>query len=672
MEAWNEANLSAFLTPQIAAGKPVSADHYRLMLNAFYEGVHAVQPSTLGGRRLALADRQRRRQQGQPSDRPARVPARLPLLKKKGLKPLNCAVQGEVRRAQPPPDQRRSRRSRRGRRRRRGDRRDGDDREDAPRGRDRPDRAAGRPAPGLEHRVLVALATRRKKGKKIPSLNAAGRLHPRGALPELEGPGRAGDALPGGRRQRASLPVGGLLRERQAEEVADRLPFPAGRRPQVEEEGADLGPSAGQRARSRSRSRRARAASRRSRQSGSIRRTCSRLTAKLKGKGKLRAKLGKQQEPHLEAAARSSFTGRGPHRRQRPDPAGRRRVTRSKGRNPRDRINLHSPSAADLRGLAGRARSLRGGRRRGRRGLLDQLRAARLGLRSRRSPCSKSSFPAQSGDGVQVVCTPPTAGSPIRRSCRAMWRRSLGAIAAVDGVVGDRVPTREDCSAPPARSISDDGTIALATAQLEQRSFDVSDATVDGMLAAAGSAPSERAAGRARRRRDPRQPAGRSEHRRAGRPLRRDHRPVDHLRLGGRDGAADPHGDDRPRRRPQPRDADDPSDRHGRLLPAARRDDRPRRRHRLRAVRGHPVPLRPPGRARTRRCGRGRDGHRRPGGAVRRGDRLRRPARAVRDRRRLPLRAGASRLADGAGDNGRRADPAARPAEQGRRGGSTG
>lgn len=44
-EAWNENNLGNFLSPQREGGKTVADDHYKLMLNAFYEGAHASQPN---------------------------------------------------------------------------------------------------------------------------------------------------------------------------------------------------------------------------------------------------------------------------------------------------------------------------------------------------------------------------------------------------------------------------------------------------------------------------------------------------------------------------------------------------------------------------------------------------------------------------------------------------
>ena len=47
-EAWNEPNISQFLNPQTDDSlNQVSVSHYRLMLNAFYAAVHAVQPDAI-------------------------------------------------------------------------------------------------------------------------------------------------------------------------------------------------------------------------------------------------------------------------------------------------------------------------------------------------------------------------------------------------------------------------------------------------------------------------------------------------------------------------------------------------------------------------------------------------------------------------------------------------
>jgi hypothetical protein len=46
-QAWNEPNLGQFLSPQYAGRKPVGAQHYRRMLNAFYEGVKSASRGNL-------------------------------------------------------------------------------------------------------------------------------------------------------------------------------------------------------------------------------------------------------------------------------------------------------------------------------------------------------------------------------------------------------------------------------------------------------------------------------------------------------------------------------------------------------------------------------------------------------------------------------------------------
>lgn len=42
-QAWNEPNLTPYLSPQLVRGRPVSPAHYRRMLNAFAAAVHAVR-----------------------------------------------------------------------------------------------------------------------------------------------------------------------------------------------------------------------------------------------------------------------------------------------------------------------------------------------------------------------------------------------------------------------------------------------------------------------------------------------------------------------------------------------------------------------------------------------------------------------------------------------------
>jgi hypothetical protein len=57
-EAWNEPNLSNFLTPQWIGHTPYSPTHYRGMLNAFYAGVHQGQPGAkvIGGATAPFGD----------------------------------------------------------------------------------------------------------------------------------------------------------------------------------------------------------------------------------------------------------------------------------------------------------------------------------------------------------------------------------------------------------------------------------------------------------------------------------------------------------------------------------------------------------------------------------------------------------------------------------------
>lgn len=48
LQAWNEPNLFSFMNPQLNPdGSPFVAGHYRSMLNAFYDAVHAAQPGAV-------------------------------------------------------------------------------------------------------------------------------------------------------------------------------------------------------------------------------------------------------------------------------------------------------------------------------------------------------------------------------------------------------------------------------------------------------------------------------------------------------------------------------------------------------------------------------------------------------------------------------------------------
>jgi hypothetical protein len=134
------------------------------------------------------------------------------------------------------------------------------------------------------------------------------------------------------------------------------------------------------------------------------------------------------------------------------------------------------------------------------------------------------------------------------------------------------------------------------------------------------------------------------------------------VRFRARDGPADRHRAVRPRRRfrhRRPRLEHHP---HARVLVADDGDDRPRRRHRLRAVHRHPLP-REHARRHEPRGGHRRGGrHQRPRGRVRRHHRDDLAARPVRDGRGVRARP-RDRGRDGrAHDDARRDHPAARPA----------
>ena len=58
-EAWNEPNLSTYLTPQWTASKhPASPGIYRTLLNAFYKGLKSVAPQDVvaGGTTAPFGD----------------------------------------------------------------------------------------------------------------------------------------------------------------------------------------------------------------------------------------------------------------------------------------------------------------------------------------------------------------------------------------------------------------------------------------------------------------------------------------------------------------------------------------------------------------------------------------------------------------------------------------
>ncbi len=150
------------------------------------------------------------------------------------------------------------------------------------------------------------------------------------------------------------------------------------------------------------------------------------------------------------------------------------------------------------------------------------------------------------------------------------------------------------------------------------------------------------AAGGARRAGDRGDRAGRLRPVHRGRPAGRDRRAAADVRLADGDGPADRHRAVRPGHRPRRDRAVHARRRHPQLLLRARRDDRARRGHRLRAVHPHALPRglphsRPDVRRRAR-VGRAVDGHRRARRPVRGHDRRDRAARDDAAGRRLPLR----------------------------------
>ncbi|MGB2852096.1 MAG: hypothetical protein WBC01_10565 [Solirubrobacterales bacterium] len=94
-EAWNESNLAAFLSPQTEAGNNTSPNHYRLMLNQFYDGIHTVQPDAqvVAGSLSPIGS------DGGPPGKarigPLEFLRDMFCLGKKNLKPRSCAVKAK-------------------------------------------------------------------------------------------------------------------------------------------------------------------------------------------------------------------------------------------------------------------------------------------------------------------------------------------------------------------------------------------------------------------------------------------------------------------------------------------------------------------------------------------------------------------------------------------------
>ena len=263
-------------------------------------------------------------------------------------------------------------------------------------------------------------------------------------------------------------------------------------------------------------------------------------------------------------------------------------------------------------------------------------------------------FPAQAGDTVQIVYK---AESGVEAP--AVKQKMEGVFAKVDGAAPrqrSRQPLRKGRRRRGQRRRQDrlrDRPVQRHHRQAERRR-----SQEDHGHRAGGRR--RRAAGRGRRL------AGRGSPRRRRRRLlggdrrpRRDRGPADQLRLGRRDGAADPDRAVRARRRDQRHHPLHPRLQHRRIRAAAGLHDRARRRGRLRPLHPHPLPQRPRRGARQARGGDRRRRHRRPRGALRRdhGDHLADGDDAARPP--LPLRG-----RDGGGDRGavhddRGADPAA-------------
>jgi RND superfamily putative drug exporter len=93
-------------------------------------------------------------------------------------------------------------------------------------------------------------------------------------------------------------------------------------------------------------------------------------------------------------------------------------------------------------------------------------------------------LPMASGDSVQIVFAAED-GSLVERGEARRIEAALDEFAEIDGVAGVSSPLE------PGGAVSEDGTIALATAQLTERSFEVSDETINEMIAVAEGADGE-------------------------------------------------------------------------------------------------------------------------------------------------------------------------------------
>ena len=209
-----------------------------------------------------------------------------------------------------------------------------------------------------------------------------------------------------------------------------------------------------------------------------------------------------------------------------------------------------------------------------------------------------------------------SSSGPTRASrtppCRARWRTSSGRSRTKIPNVSVVSPYSEE----GARQIGpNDPSVAYAEVNFADRSNEAF--LEDGKAIKAAGRPGRRPRSRDRvRRRHVRHEPDQRRHR-GRRSPRRDGHPADRLRLRDRDGPADRHR--AVRHRHGNRDRADPAQlhRHARLHHRRRRDGRPRRRDRLRAVHRHAVPGEPHRRSRSGTERRARGRHRRPRGVVR-------------------------------------------------------
>ena len=218
----------------------------------------------------------------------------------------------------------------------------------------------------------------------------------------------------------------------------------------------------------------------------------------------------------------------------------------------------------------------------------------------------------------------------------------------------------------PEPQIATEGPEAgkIAFASLEVPGTDWADACAD-RRAAPGALPGDRrGAGRARRRRLRRVRGARV---RGARPGLRHRDPRRGVRVRPRHGAAHRRGAGRDHRRLD--DRHDPVEHlpDARLRDLPRRDDRPRRRHRLRAVHRHPLPGEPPPRPHAGGGDRDRHRHGRPGRHLRGPHRGHLVPRDDRHGHLVHLGPRDQLRGGGAADRGRVAHAPARPARLRRR-----